>query len=66
MDYFGAQSCVSVTRIKVLKAVRVVSVYFSNLSMLISEGVNVLGNSLNALSFVFFCLLYVVKAMRVW
>lgn len=54
MYYFGAQSCVSVTRINVLKSVRVVSVYFSNLLMLIREGVNVLGNLFNVLVFVFF------------
>lgn len=54
MYYFGAQSCVSVTRINVLKSVRVVSVYFSNLLMLIREGVNVLWNLFNVLVFVFF------------
>lgn len=54
MYYFGAQSCMSVTRINVLKSVRVVSVYFSNLLMLIREGVNVVGNLFNVLVFVLF------------
>lgn len=56
----------SVARVKVLKSVRVVSAYFRNLLMLITGGVNIVGNLCSMSVFLFFFLLYVVKAICVW